>query len=66
LSVNTETASDNYVAKIYNYMGALVSSQKAEGSSWTQDVTPLQPGTYVYELTKPNGELVGRSKFIKK
>ncbi|TWR29029.1 T9SS type A sorting domain-containing protein [Mucilaginibacter pallidiroseus] len=66
VSVNPQTPANGYTAKIYNYTGAVVSRQKVNGNNWTQDVTQLQPGTYIIELNKADGELVGRSKFIKR
>ncbi|WP_374951731.1 T9SS type A sorting domain-containing protein [Mucilaginibacter sp.] len=54
------------IAKIYGYNGILIIQKNIQGNNWTQNVGQLMPGTYLVELSKPNGELIGRSKFIKK
>jgi hypothetical protein len=66
VSLNPTVPANGYVSKIYDYSGSLVSNQTVQGSNWTQDVGRLQPGTYILQLNKNTGELVGRSKFIKK
>jgi hypothetical protein len=53
-------------AKIYNYSGTLVLQKILQGETWSQNVARLQPGTYVIELNKTTGELIGRAKFIKR
>lgn len=55
----------NYQANIYNAAGLLVMQKSVNSSSWSQDVSPLRPGSYIMEVRAGNGSVVGNTKFTK-
>jgi len=61
----TNNANANYQTNIFNSSGAPVMAQAVNGSSWTQNVSALKPGTYIIEVRANNGSLIGTSKFSK-
>jgi hypothetical protein len=63
LNVSDETIT--YKAKIYNTAGMLMLQKNMDGSSLSQNVGHFKPGSYIVELSKPDGTTVGLSKFIK-
>jgi hypothetical protein len=62
---NVTSGTPTYKANIYNSVGELISQKTVSGSNWTQDVTLYKPGVYIIQLIDNNGNLVGKSKFIK-
>ena len=62
---STTSAASAYKANIYNSAGQLMMQRSVSSNSWTQDVTQYMPGTYIIQLNDNNGNLIGKSKFIK-
>ena len=63
LALNT-TAAD-YIADIYNTSGTVISHQVVKANTWTQDISSYKLGVYIIEVKSNNGDLVGKSKFVK-
>jgi hypothetical protein len=59
------TEAGNCAASIYNTAGQLMMRHTVNTTISAYDVSPLKPGTYLIQLTRLNGELIGQSKFIK-
>ncbi|GAB2687632.1 hypothetical protein GCM10027037_07390 [Mucilaginibacter koreensis] len=59
------TEAGNCAANIYNTAGQLMMRRQVNTTVSAYDVSPLKPGTYMIQLTRSNGELIGQSKFIK-
>lgn len=66
VSVNEATQTPACVAKVFDHRGVEVMRKTVQGNNWSQNVSKLMPGLYIIELTKNTGELIGRTKFIKK
>jgi hypothetical protein len=64
--INNAVPQTSYKAKIYDYSGKLVIQSTMSNGNAEQNVGQLQPGSYIFELSKSNGDFVGRTKFIKK
>lgn len=64
VSTNSSTA-PNYFANIYNTSGALLVHRAINANSWTEDITSYSTGIYIIELKTTDGNLVGKSKFVK-
>ena len=62
LALNTAT---DYIADIYNTSGTIISHQTVKANTWTQDITSYKLGVYIIEVKTSNGDLVGKSKFVK-
>ena len=64
VSLALSTATD-YIADIYNTSGTIISHQTVKANTWTQDITSYKLGVYIIEVKTSNGDLVGKSKFVK-
>lgn len=64
--LNTANSQESYKAKVYDYSGIMVMQTTMQSGNWSQNVGHLKPGAYILELSKSNGEFIGRTKFIKK
>jgi trimeric autotransporter adhesin len=66
VSINsTATTVLNYTADIYNTSGILIDHRSLNTNTWTEDVSSYKLGIYIIELKSTNGDLLGKSKFIK-
>jgi len=55
----------NYSADIYNTSGSQVSHQTVNTGTWTQDISAYKLGVYIIEVKDANGNLLGKTKFVK-
>jgi hypothetical protein len=66
VTLNTSSiASDVASADIYNTSGKLIEHKAVGSNSFTHDISSYQLGVYIIELKNKNGDLVGKSKFVK-
>jgi hypothetical protein len=61
-STNTPAA---YVSKIYNTAGAVIGERNISANSWTEDISNYKAGVYIIVLKDNNGNMVGKTKFVK-
>jgi len=55
----------NYSADIYNVSGTQVTHEIISSASWTQDISAYKLGVYIIEVKDNNGNLIGKTKFVK-
>lgn len=66
LSGNQPTSPQSYDINIISIDGAIVRSVKSSQASWQDNLSGLQPGTYIIQvLNDSNKSLIGKSTFVK-
>lgn len=55
----------NYSADIYNISGSPVAHQIVNTGTWTQDISNYKLGVYIIEVKDTNGNMIGKTKFVK-
>ena len=55
----------NYTEDIYDTSGALVKRAAEASATFTEDISNYKLGVYIIELKDNNGNLLGKSKFVK-
>jgi hypothetical protein len=66
VTLNTSSiTTDVATADIYNTSGKLIEHKAVSSNSFTHDISSYQLGVYIIELKNKNGDLVGKSKFVK-
>ena len=58
-------APENYTEDIYDTSGKLVKHASETSDTFTEDITNYKLGVYIIELKDGNGNLLGKSKFVK-
>lgn len=54
-----------YQASIYNLSGVAMDSKQVNTNNWTQNISGYKAGVYILELKTTNGDVVGKTKFVK-
>ena len=65
INIYVNLPSNTYNFNIYNSIGGLMRHQTVNGTSWAEDVTAYNAGTYIIEMTDSKGSFVGKTKFVK-
>jgi hypothetical protein len=60
-----ENAPANYTEDIYNTSGSLIKHDSENSNTFTEDISNYKLGVYIIELKDANGNLLGKSKFVK-
>ena len=55
----------NYTEDIYDTSGKLIKHAAEASGTFTEDISSYKLGIYIIELKDNNGNLLGRSKFVK-
>jgi len=59
------SAPAKYTADIYNTSGALIKHGQESSNTFTEDISDYKLGVYIIEVKDTNGNLLGKSKFVK-
>jgi len=59
------SAPANYTEDIYNTSGTLIKQASESSNTFTEDISNYKLGVYIIELKDTNGNLLGKSKFVK-
>jgi len=60
-----ENAPVSYTEDIYNTSGSLIKHASEASATFTEDISNYKLGVYIIELKDTNGNLLGKSKFVK-
>ncbi len=58
-------SSNTYQFNIYNNSGSLIMKRTLASTNLSENVAGLLPGTYIVEVRQANGNLLGKTKFVK-